>query len=385
MDRVWEDRMIASGRARTFVVSASLICAACGGKAPDKAPDEPGAPRLTVAQQEKVHTVSVESTPFHPAVEVTGTVAFNGERSTQVLSPISGNVARILVDVGTRVTAGQALAHVASPDFAAEVSAYRRTQAAYVNAQRIAARDSALFANDALARQALEQAETDAASAAADRDAALEALRAMGTDSVSLQNIQLGRPIQTQQGVVRAPLAGMVVERLLTPGQLIQAGSTPAFTIADMSTVWVMGNVFESQLGDIAVGDAAEIRPTAGDRVFHGQVTYVGALVDPDTRATAVRIVTPNPGEFLKKDMYVRITVVSRRARTGLLVPDAAVLRDQNNLPFVFLATADRGYTRRPVTLGSHVGGKYEITAGLTAADRVIAEGALFLQFAESQ
>ena len=378
--------MIVSGRARAFVASASLMtAAACGSRVPAKVPDAPGAPHLTAAQQEKVHIVAVESAPFRPTVEVTGTVAFNGERSTQVISPISGTVARIVVDVGTRVSAGQALAFVASPDFAADVSAYRRTQAAYVNAQRIAVRDSALFANDALARQELEQAQTDASAAAADRDAALEALRALGTDSVSLQNIQLGRPVPSQQGVVRAPLAGTVVEKLLTPGQLIQAGSTPAFTIADMATVWVIGNVFESQLGDVVVGDAAEIRTTAGDRVFHGQVTYVGALVDPDTRATAVRIVTPNPGEFLKKDMYVRITVVSRRARTGLLAPEAAVLRDQNNLPFVFLAMPDGSYTRRLVTLGSHVGGKYEITAGLTAADRVVAEGALFLQFAESQ
>jgi len=152
-----------------------------------------------------------------------------------------------------------------------------------------------------------------------------------------------------------------------------------------MSTVWVIGNVFESQLADVAVGDAADIRPTSSDRVFHGQVTYVGALVDPDTRATAVRIVTPNPGEYLKKDMYVRITIQSRHARSGLLVPEAAVLRDQNNLPFVFLSASDGTYTRRLVTLGSHVGDKYEVTAGLAPNDHVIAEGALFLQFAESQ
>ena len=378
--------MIADVRARALVaLAALLVVCACGKKEPDKTPESAGAPQLTEAQRAKVHTVAVASTQFHPTVEVTGTVAFNGDRSTQVVSAISGNVTTILTDVGTRVTAGQALALVTSPDFAADVSAYRRAQAAWANAQRIAQRDSALFANDALARQGLEQAQTDLAAAAADRDAALEALRALGIDSASLRNIEQGRPTATQQGAIRAPLAGMVVEKLLTPGQLIQAGATPAFTIADMATVWVMGNVFESELGDVAVGDQAEIRPTSGDRVFHGQVTYVGALVDPDTRATAVRIVTPNPGEFLKKDMYVRITILSHRARTGLLVPEAAVLRDQNNLPFVFLSQPDGHYTRKLVTLGSHVGGQYEITAGLTAADHVIAEGALFLQFAESQ
>jgi len=378
--------MMISGRVRALAASAALLAGtACGGRSPDPAAGASDSTRLTAEQARRLHTVDVASEPFHPSVEITGTVAFDGDRSTQVLSPISGNVTRILVDVGTQVHAGQALALVASPDFAADLSAYRRAQAASLNAQRIAVRDSALFANDALARQELEQAQTDAAGAAADRDAALEVLRALGTDSASLEAIQLGRPIPNPQGVIRSPLDGTVVEKLLTPGQLIEAGATPAFTVADMSTMWVMGNVFESQLGDVAVGDEAEIRPTAGDRVFHGRVTYIGALVDPDTRATAMRIVTPNPGAFLKKDMYVQVTVASHRARTGLLVPEAAVLRDQNNLPFVFVVGPDSSRTRRLVTLGSHVGGRYEITSGLTANDRVIAEGALFLQFAESQ
>jgi cobalt-zinc-cadmium efflux system membrane fusion protein len=320
-------------------------------------------------------------------VDITGSVEFNGEHSVQVISPISGTVTRIVADVGTHVGAGDPLAQVTSPDFAANLSALRRAQTAWVNANRIATRDSALFANDALARQELEQAQTDAAAAAADRDAAIEALRALGTDSASLQAIELGKPVppMQQHGAIRAPLAGTVVERLLTQGQLIQAGTTPAFTVADMSSVWVIGNVFESELNDVAVGDAAEIRLTTGDKVFHGTVTYVGAMVDPNTRATAVRIVTSNPGDFLKKDMFVRVTVISHRSRNGMLVPASSVMRDQQNLPFVFLKAAGGAYTRRLVTLGSHIEGQYEITSGLSAGDVVIAEGALFLQFQESQ
>lgn len=369
--------------AATSVVAA---LAACRGRAPANASEAADTtPRLTPAQQAKLHTVTVASVPFRPNVEITGTVAFNGERSTQVLAPISGTVVRIAADVGTHVKAGDPLAIVASPDFAADLSALRRAQTAWVNAQRIATRDSALFANDALARQELEQAQTDAAGALADRDAALEALRAIGTDSVSLKAIQEGRTPPAPQGVIRAPLAGTVVERLLNPGQLIQAASTPAFTVADMSTVWVMGNVFERELGDVAIGDEAEVRLTTGDKVFRGTVTYVGAIVDPETRATSVRIVTPNPGEVLKKDMFVRVSVISHRSRNGLLVPASAVLRDQQNLPFVFLSSSASAYTRRLVTLGSHVNDQYEITSGLKPGDVVLAEGALFLQFQESQ
>ena len=379
--------MNASRRAAALAATLALAAlAACRGRAPAGAAEAgDSTPQLTPAQQAKLHTITVASVPFRPNVEITGTVAFNGEHSTQVLAPISGTVVRIAADVGTHVKAGDPLAIVASPDFAADLSALRRAQTAWVNANRIAARDSALFANDALARQELEQAQTDAAAAAADRDAALEALRAIGTDSASLKAIQDGRTPPAPQGVIRAPLAGTVVERLLNPGQLIQAASTPAFTVADMSTVWVMGNVFESELGDVAVGDEAEVRLTTGDKVFHGSVTYVGAIVDPETRATSVRIVTPNPGEVLKKDMFVRVTVVSHRSRNGLLVPASAVLRDQQNLPFVFLRTSATAYTRRLVTLGSHVNDQYEIASGIKPGDVVLAQGALFLQFQESQ
>jgi cobalt-zinc-cadmium efflux system membrane fusion protein len=175
------------------------------------------------------------------------------------------------------------------------------------------------------------------------------------------------------------------VERLVTPGQLLQAGTTPCFTIAQLGTVWVMANAFETDLPDVAVGDPASAVPTGGGQAFHGAVTYVGALVNPDTRATAVRIVTQNTGEILKKDMYVRVDIQSRRARTGLLVPVSAVLRDAENLPFVFRVTPDSAFERRHVALGVRVGEQYEITSGLAPGDGVITEGGLFLQFAQNQ
>ena len=343
------------------------------------------APGLSAEQKSRIHEVTVAPTSFRPTVEITGTVAFDGDRSTQVLASISGPVARILVDVGTHVEAGQALALVSSPDFAADLSAYRRAETAYINAERNAVRDSALFANDALARRELEQAQTDAAGAAADRDAALDALRALGADSATLADIRAGRPVASRQGVVRAPINGTVVEKLLNPGQLLQSGSTPCFTIADMSTVWVMGNLFETDLGRVSVGDSADIRPAVQDRVFRGTVTYIGALVSTDTRATAIRIVTPNPGGFLKRDMYVSIAVQSRHPRQGILVPASAVLRDAENLPFVFAIGPEGTYVRHLVTLGSHVGDQFEIVNGVSAGDRVVADGALYLQFAESQ
>lgn len=363
----------------------AVLCTACGHGGAKVDADHGAAFGLTASQRARIHVDPVSVADFHPTVVVSGTVAFDGDHSTQVLAPISGPVTRILVEPGARVAAGQPLAYVSSPDFAAALAAYRKAQAAATNALRVAARDSALYANDALARQELEQAQTDAAAAVADRDAALDQIRAIGLDSITVNAIRQGQSISIPQGVIRAPLPGTVVERLITPGQLLQAGQTPCFTVARLGTMWVMGNVFEQDLPDVAVGDVADVQPTGGERVFHGRVDYVGALVDPETRATAVRVVTENPGEGLKKDMYVRVAIHSRHARRGLLVPTSSVLRDDQNLPFVFLVKPDSSFERRTVRLGSRVGDRFEIASGLAAGDRVVTEGALFLQFAENQ
>ncbi len=356
---------------------AVLLLAACGRGdkgAADPARDAAG---LTPAQRAKIHVAPVASDTFSPTVEETGTVAFNGNTSTQVLAPISGPVTRLAVELGDRVAAGAPLAYVASPDYAADVASYRKAVAAAENTRRIADQDQQLWKNDAIARRDLDQAETDAAQAAADRDAALEQLRAIGIDSAGIAAIQAGRTIAAPQGVIRAPIAGVVVERLVTPGQLLQAGTTPCFTIADLATVWVEANVFESDLPDVAVGDPADVQPTVGDERFTGTVDYVGALVDPQTRATAVRVVVRNHADFLKRDMYVRVAIHARHPRRGLLVPASAVLRDADNLPFVFVAGSGGAFVRRPVTLGTRVGERYEIAAGLAAGDQVITEGGL--------
>jgi cobalt-zinc-cadmium efflux system membrane fusion protein len=368
------------------LAGAAVLAAGCGRADGEKTdPTKGTAFGLTAAQRAKIHVAPVQSDTFSPTIEVTGTVAFNGNTSTQVLAAISGPVLRLLVELGAHVDAGQGLALVSSPDFAADVAAYRKAVAAALNLRHIADLDDQLWKNDAIARRDLEQAQTDAAQAEADRDAALEQLRAIGVDSAGIDAIRQGRAVQAPQGVVRAPIAGTVVERLITPGQLLQAGTTPCFTVADLSTVWVMANAFESDLPDVAVGDPADIEPTVGTEKFTGTVDYVGALVDPSTRATAVRIVARNREDFLKRDMYVRVRVHSRRPRRGLLVPVSAVLRDAENLPFVFLAAADSSFARRQVTLGARVGDRVEIASGVAAGEHIIVEGGLFLQFAESQ
>jgi cobalt-zinc-cadmium efflux system membrane fusion protein len=289
-------------------------------------------------------------------------------------------VTRVLVEPGARVSAGQPLALVSSPDFAGAIAGYRKALAAERNARRVADLDAQLFQNDGIARRELEQAQTDAEGAKADLDASAEQLRSLGIEPSAAA---AGRA--PAQGVIRAPIAGTVVERLVTPGQLLEAGSTPCFTIADLSTVWVMAGVFPSDLAEVQVGDSATVSGASLTGAVPGRVDYVAALVDPSTKATSVRILAPNPGGMLKRDMYVNVEIRSRRSETGLLVPVSAVLRDEDNQPFVYADLGNGRYQRRDVTLGERVGDSYRIASGLRPGDHIVSEGGLYVEFAQSQ
>lgn len=372
-----------------LAIVAVIGIAACGRTrrdAPQPAANKPaGGFTLPAAQRARIGIDTVKPVTYTPVVQATGTVAFNGDRSTQVIASVGGPVTRILAEPGMRVVAGTPLATVASPDFAAAVAAYRKASASAANLERIAALDAQLYANDALARRDLDQARTDAAGAAADLQAAEQTLHALGVDGSTLAGIRAGRAIARPEAIIRAPIAGTVVERLVTPGELLVAGTTPCFTIADLSTVWVMANVFESDLAAVQPGERATITTRASPRPIDGRVQYVGALVDSATRATTVRVLAPNPGDALKRDMYVRVAIQGARPRSGIVVPASAVQRDDQNLPFVFVALRDGSFSRRSVTLGSRVGGGYEVVSGLAAGEAVVTDGALFLGFAESQ
>jgi cobalt-zinc-cadmium efflux system membrane fusion protein len=289
-----------------------------------------------------------------------------------------------VVSLGAKVAANDILATVASPDYATAISAYRKAVATAKNARRIAALTEQLAHNN-LSRKEVEQAQTDAANAEADREAALEQLHSLGVDAATIQTIDEGRAVPDHAGLIRSPIAGAVVEKLITPGQLLQAGTTPCFTVADLSRVWVTANIFDSDLAAVQVGDPTEIVTRASSTNLLGTVNYIAAIVDPNTRAIGVRIVANNPNDVLKKQMYVRALLHSRRDETGLLVPVSAVLRDDEDLPFVYLANADGSYSRRRITLGSRVEEQYETTEGLKAGDQIVVEGGLFLQFIQTQ
>jgi len=355
----------------------ALAAAGCHGGSDEKT-DTAAAPAKPAASR-NVRTEVVAMQSFRKTIDTTGTVAFNQNKSTQVLSPISGPLSRILAGVGSRVSRGEALAVVSSPDFAAAVSALRKAEATARNARRIATLDEQLFKNDAIARRDLEQAQTDAINAEADRDAAVQQLRSLGVDEKTIADIEANRPVANSGGIIRSPITGTVVEKLVSPGQLLQAATTPTFTVADLSSVWVMANVFEADLPSVHIGDPADVITGSG-QTLSGRVDYIAAIVDPNTRAVSVRLDVPNPGEVLKRDLYVRVQLHSQTTTQGLLIPISAILRDDENLPFVFVAKPGGTFERRRIDLGSRLGDQQEIRSGLTPGESIVVEGGLFLQ-----
>ncbi len=340
---------------------------------------------LTAAQRQKIKLYTVSPSKFHKTTETTGTVDFDNDQATSVLAPFGGPVSRLLVSPGDKVKAGDALAEVESPDFAAALGAYRKAIATAETLRRVADADKDLVQHDGVAAREAEQAQTDAANAEADREAARQAVIALNVDPQAIKDIEEHRPVSHAGGVIRSPIAGTVAEKLITPGELLTAGTTPCFTVADLSRVWVMTQVFGSDLTAVNVGDSADIETGVSTNDFSGKVDNISALVNPDTRAVLVRVVVENPKEFLKKQMYVRVRIQAREESSGLLVPVSAILRDDENLPFVYVVRADGSFARRHVTLGYRAGDQNDIAEGLQGGEQIVVDGGLFVQFMQNQ
>ena len=369
-------------------LSTAIFVAACSPK-PAAYPETPSVTasnvKLTPEQRRNLRLYQVAQSTFRKTVETTGVVDFDNDQATSVLAPFSGPVSRLLVSLGEHVKLGAPLAVVDSPDFATAISAYRKAIATAQTLRRLADLDKDLTAHNGVSKREADQAETDAVNAEADREAALQSLVSLQVPADSIKAIQEGRSVSRVEGVIRAPVAGTVVEKLITPGQLLEAGTTPCFTVADLSRVWVLAQVFGNDLEAVRVGDSAEVVTGIGENTFSGTVDNIAALVDPDTRSVSVRVVAKNPADFLKKQMYVRVRIHAQKESTGTLIPVSAVLRDDVNLPFVYSAQPDGSFARQHVTLAYRTGDQYDIAEGLKAGDEIVVDGGLFVQFMQTQ
>jgi membrane fusion protein, heavy metal efflux system len=331
-------------------------------------------------QMSHVQVVTVEPTKMTRTLRLTGSVAYNAFETTPVVSQVGGPVTRILVLPGDHVKQGQPMLEVSSPDYSQLLDTYLKAADASRLADRNYARAQDLYQHQAIAERDLQQAESDRNQARADLNAAEQGLKILGVkDPNSLANAAA-----TAEIPVLAPISGEVVERLVSPGQVLQAGQTQAFTISNMGTVWVLANIYQTDLAYVHTGDDVVVQTDAYPDIFHGRISYVSPALDPNTRTLQARIVVDNKGEKLKRDMYCTVTVTAGTVNNAIAVPDAAVLRDDENLPFVYVENGTNQFGRRSVRIGESTNGKTQILSGLSTGDKVVGNGSLFLQFANS-
>jgi cobalt-zinc-cadmium efflux system membrane fusion protein len=342
---------------------------------------------FTVPQDQMAHVqvVSVEKAALPRVLRLTGAVAYNAFKTTPVFAAIGGPVRELLVTPGETVHAGQPLLTVNSPDYSAARSAFLKARTAFLLADKFYTRAQDLLSHGAIAEADFQTAESTRNQAQADLQSSEDALRVLGINDP--ESLEKNPPKTTSQVPVLAPVGGEVVERLVGPGQLLQAGTTQVFTISDMSTVWVLVNVYQGEVAYVRPGDGVDITTDAYPDTFHGKISYLAPALDPNTRTLQARIVTENPSNKLKKDMYVTASVNAGSVANALTVPDAAVLHDTENQPFVYVvqsATKQNEFARRLVHLGDSHGGRTQITDGLKEGEHVVGDGSLFLQFKNS-
>jgi membrane fusion protein, heavy metal efflux system len=331
-------------------------------------------------QMSHVQVVTVEPGTMSRTLRLTGTVAYNAFNTTPVITQVGGPVSRILVVPGDHVKTNQPMLDVSSPDYAQLLNGYLKAADSYRLADKLYTRAQDLYAHHAIAQQDLEQAESTRTQAQADLNAAEQGMRIVGIKNPG----DLAKAPSSAQIPVLAPITGEVVDRQVALGQVVQAGQTQAFTISDLRTVWVLANVYQADLEFVKSGEDVVVQTDAYPDSFHGKISYVSPALDPSTRTLQARIVVDNPGEKLKRDMYCTVTVTAGVLKNALALPNAAILRDDNNQPFVYAMTADNQFGRRDVTLGEMQGDKTQIVKGISAGDRIVGNGSLFLNFANS-
>jgi cobalt-zinc-cadmium efflux system membrane fusion protein len=374
----------------TVVVALAASFAGCrGAEPPDSGAAPPASPAggaftVPAAQLARLHIAPVRRVAWATTLHTTGTVDWDNDHTSQAITQVGGPISRIVVDTGSIVRQGDPLLYVASPDVTAAISTYRKAANRLDLAKRTLERNRDLLAHKVIAQRDLESVEADYNDAGTDLETALQTLKILGVnqadlDAAARQNVAI-RP----ELAMLSPMAGTVVQKLVLPGQVIQAGTTIAFVISNTSTVWVQGHIYEKDLPALHVGDRVDLSNASFPEAFHGVVTYIGDMLDPDTRTTPVRIVTRNPHGLLKKDLFVDIVLHDPATRDVLVVPSTAVLHDDQNFPFVYVEVSQGSFAQRLVKTGGQQGDDIEITDGLKAGERVVSEGSVFLQFALS-
>lgn len=331
--------------------------------------------RAGQATPEEVKVAQPEYRNRPTTLETTGKVVLNEERLVRVTAPVTGRVLEVLARPGEVVEPGNPLLVLDSPDVALARADYAKATADAERAGRALELARDLFEVRAVAQKEVREAENDARKAAAEHDRAASRLRALG---VSAERAEVATAV-----VVTAPRGGVVVERNVSPGQVVAYGQsdTPLnlFVIADLGSMWVLADVYEPDVPRVRLGQPVSVTlPCCPDERYEGQVVNIGDVIDKETRTLKVRAVVPNRGRALKGEMFVRVSIATG-SRQALTLPLGAIHRE-GSAPFVLVERGKDDYERRPVKIGAESDGVVDVLDGVTPAERVVSAGGILLK-----
>src|SRR5215216_36933 len=321
------------------------------------------------------------STDTASSAVTTGIVQANAYRATPVVSLVGGIVRRVNAELCQTVARGQTMAVVFSDELAQAQSRYLTAQADLEEHHKHHARTTKLVEIGAASREELEQATTKLRSAESELASQRQRLLLLGLSPQRISSLRSSEQVSSEVSLP-SPVSGTVIARSANPGEVIQADKE-ILRVADLSTVWVIGQVYEKDLARIKVGSGASITSEAyPGSVFRGQVSYVDPTLDLATRTAQVRIELGNPGQTLKIGMYVNVAFATLGgAESTIAVVPANAVQNINNQQVVFVALTEANvFAMRPVRLGPETNGRYPVLEGVSIGDRIVTEGSFLLR-----
>ena len=347
----------------------------------------PGEATLNVAPEAaaragvKVEAVGEQLAPEALQQAATGVVQADAYRSTPVVSLVGGRLVSVAAEAGQEVRRGQQLAVVFSDELAMAQTRYLSAQAELEEHHKHHHRTAALVEIGAASREEFEQSTAMLKKAEAEAASLRQRLLLLGLTPQSVGALRTAAQVSSEVSL-NAPAGGTVISRAANPGEVVEANKE-LLRVADLSNVWVLGQVFERDLARVRTGSGASVTSDAyPGRIWRGRVTYVDPQLDPSTRTAQVRVEVSNPGQALKLGMFVSVGfgALGTAEATAPTVPAGAV-QTVGGRTVVFLATTDPGtYVMRPVRVGAEAAGRYPVLEGLHVGDRVVTDGSFMLR-----
>lgn len=368
----------------TLVAAAGIFLCSCHGPekvdvaaaAPPKTEiiNEPDLDTVKVKEPERFTLVAAGAREQRPEIHATGTVTPDIDRSVPVVSLAAGRVAALNAKLGDDVHKGQVLLRVLSNDIANAFQTYGQARADEVLASRQLERARMLYEKGAISLNDLQVAE----------DTEQKAVIAMKTSAQQIRTLGADPDHQDSMVEVKAPASGTIVEQNVSPSGSVRTpdNQQSLFTIADLSHVWILCDVYENDLPAVVVGEIAEIRLNAyPDRVFRGRIANIGKVLDPNIRTAKVRIEMANPS-IMRSGMFVTATFLGLRGKKDAAIPATAILH-LHDRDWVFVPLENGTFRRRQITPGALDGATQVVLAGIEPGQQVVKD-ALALS-AESQ